>query len=513
MKHKYAFLLFISLLACGEEDQQPEISKQIVYRFGQEPESGNCESGGVAISQGKDLNDNGVLDTDEVMSVSYVCNDEVIDGGKTFVLISGRITNEEAAARLAKDIGPNTEVIRIQNTKGLSHLVVNSPTNLAELSILETNGLDTLVINGLKQASEVSVFGNLGMNVLSLPDLEKVDNKLEVIANGSLTSLKISSLHTAYGSAKFQSTAVEVLDLSGLEYVDMLEISNFTPRLKEVILGKVKEGYVFVNVSSLKSLDVSQITHAPLLNLAVYAPFSLDLDLSNLVSIHGLDLEVKSVNLTSLEVVNPDNNYSWSIATPQLKLNNSPFIGLKNLVTVFGELWISESLSSLEQVYGQLYVKFNRDGSISFPKLQYCTQLYIEEDPTASISTVSIEFPELDSTYSTSVSFTSLTKLSFPSIEKLGGEGYLLEIFANENFEDISFSTSVQIEEGSYRFVQNALGTDMINDLLALLANVKPELKLSNIALGNQTPPAPPSGQGINDLKKLRDNGNTVTVD
>ncbi len=514
MKHRYIFLLFAALLSCDDEDQLPEIPKQTVYNFSQEPSGVNCESGGVEISEGKDLNDDGLLDPDEITKVSYVCNNEIVDGGKTFVFISGDISNEEAAVRMSKDVGPNTQIIHIEKTTGLSNLIINSPANLIELSIFDTNGLDSLEVKGLKTASKVSVVNNSGLMKLSLQELEEVDLKLEVIGNGSLTSLDISSLHTAYVSAMFQSSALEVLDLSSLEYVDLLEISDFSSRLNDVILGEVKHGTLVVNVPSLRNLDVSQIIDAPQVDLIVTAPFSMDLDLSKLVSIHSLDLDVKSVDLTSLEAINGDNNYSLTLATPQLQLNNSPYVGLQNLVKVYGgSLNISESLSSLEEVTGQLYVIYNKDGMISFPKLQLCDQLWVEQNNEVVIDNISLDLPALDSTSFISIRKTSLTSLSFPSMTKVGGSSYTIQIYNNKNLENISFPAVADVKEGQYNFSGNALETSIVNDLLALFAGAQPELESSGVYLEDQTPPAPPSGKGISDVKELMDNGNEVIVD
>lgn len=508
------FILFIlvAFFAC-EDDEDVIIPKETLYNFSREPEGANCASGGVKIEEGLDTNDNGVLDPEEVISTSFVCDEVSEPEGKTFVLISGEISNEEASSRIASDVGPNTQVIRIEKTQGLSELEINSPETLIELVVIETDGLTSLKVNGLNRASEIRIEGT-GLTEVDLPDLERVELNLNISNNALLTDLDISSLHTSYINTNFRNNGYEVLDLRNLVNLDLLTINHIGSSLKEVKLGAVNEGSIVIDAIFLETIDASQLIEAPHLDLKVNS-FSLDFDLSNLISIRSLDLAVQSVDLTSLEAINPNSDFTSLYQLPTLEVENTANVtGLQNLTLVNGDFKIFRSLPALEEVNGQMTIEFGTDGNIAFSSLNYCSRIWVEEDQTAAITTISLEFPELDSTQFISIRNTSLTSLNFPSLTKidLSSSGNL-QIYSNPQLATISFPALVDIGEGQYLFEDNALTVAAVNSLLALLASADPPLTSSVISLNNQNPPASPSGEGIDDLALLLSNGNEVYVD
>ena len=85
----------------------------------EEPIGINCANGGQKIEVGVDVNENSILEAEETQSTSYVCNGDT-NGGATYLILTGDISNEEAAAKIASDVGTNTRFVWITNTTQLT---------------------------------------------------------------------------------------------------------------------------------------------------------------------------------------------------------------------------------------------------------------------------------------------------------------------------------------------------------------------------------------------------------
>ena len=113
-----------------------------------EPPSSNCQNGGVEISSGLDINDNGILEDSEISTTVYVCNG--IDGNSSLT----RITNEET--------GSNCENGGIKIEYGLD-LNLDNTLNDNEVSYT------TYVCNGIN--------GNISLvNIIDEPEGENCEN-------------------------------------------------------------------------------------------------------------------------------------------------------------------------------------------------------------------------------------------------------------------------------------------------------------------------------------------------
>lgn len=71
-------VLCVLVAACGDNSQIGPAGRPALVATSDEPPGANCTDGGVKIEAGTDNNGNGVLDPEEVMTTSYVCN----GGGK-----------------------------------------------------------------------------------------------------------------------------------------------------------------------------------------------------------------------------------------------------------------------------------------------------------------------------------------------------------------------------------------------------------------------------------------------
>ena len=106
--------------------------------------------------------------------------------------------------------------------------------------------------------------------------------------------------------------------------------------------------------------------------------------------------------------------------------------------------------------------------------------------------------------------FNSNPKFNNP-IDLDGYQGSVISIrnlTIDSNSDIILPATSTTIIEGQFGY--NHLTSSQVNDILATFANYN---SVGNLELNNQTPPAPPTGNGIFDKANLIQNGWTVTTD
>jgi hypothetical protein len=75
MKRIYTYVLFaVAAVACGDNAAPAASSPDVLTKTTAEPDGANCQYGGTRVDVGVDKNGNGVLDSGEIQSTFYVCN-------------------------------------------------------------------------------------------------------------------------------------------------------------------------------------------------------------------------------------------------------------------------------------------------------------------------------------------------------------------------------------------------------------------------------------------------------
>lgn len=210
----------------------------------------------------------------------------------------------------------------------------------------------------------------------------------------------------------------------------------------------------------------------------------------------------------------------------------SAFSSLVNLIITKNSDLAAINLSGLTAIYDSFIIANNNAlGELSFPALISATpensDFTIKNNPVLT----SISFPVLanssgaldirDNDTLTSVllpvlstanslSFVEnelITSINLPNLVNVSGE-----LDARENLSLTSIGLPLLTSCGSIYFYGNALPSSQINVLLNKLLTVTPATG-KYISLGNQIPPAPPTGQGIIDKQTLINAGNNVNTD
>ena len=155
--------------------------------------------------------------------------------GKTSIYLTGNITDAQASAKIASELGPNTENIFILNTTQLTTV---------DLSLIQT-------------ASIISIKNNTSLFNVNLGGLTTMIDECRISNNQSLTTVNLNGLKAIF-SEKFiikENFSLANLSFPFLEYCELIFLSNNAINSSSVnsILNK------FLSVLPIqgKSIDLS----------------------------------------------------------------------------------------------------------------------------------------------------------------------------------------------------------------------------------------------------------------
>lgn len=426
------------------------------------------------------------------------------NGGKHTLYLADDITNAEALAKIATDVGPNTQEVRIVRCTSLTSVDLSMISNL----------------------TEIYLSGNAVLQSVNFNNLQAVDGGIYIDQCPLLSSMPTSQLtkigQSTYGNYSLQVSSTGLLNL------------NF-PILTKAI-GTI---YIASN-PALTSISIPQMTQHNL--WAIINAFKIESNPSlNSISLAGLmkvgDLFIwNNINLASLNIAALTTAKNFALYNSQMITAVSLPV-LRNATDLnFGSnsLLANLSLPLLDTVYdGTIDISGNQSlSSISFPVLTKAGAINIQ----SNASLTSLSFPLLknltlasNSAVSNCVSLTSLSfpvltgiprlimqyntaliSVSLPAVTSIGA----CNIQSNNSLTSISFDalSNIGTLDPNINFSLNKLPSLQVNYLLHKLVTVAPALTNKTIML-SQIVAAAPTGQGIIDRSLLILNGNTVTTD
>jgi hypothetical protein len=407
--------------------------------------------------------------------------------GKTYLILSGNVTNAQAAAQIASEVGPNTQFIWIQNTTVLTTVNLSNITNVIDIKINNNAALTNVNFNGLNYiVNDLTVGNNTAITSLSFPALTKLGGTHLIHSNGALTSLSFPllteissaiqnniSYNVSLTSLSFPSvTSVGYFEIAGMLGLTSLSFPNLTTvanRLKVGSSGAITN-IVLPNLTTAAQLEFStsnnlSVVSAPLLTTVISLDFYYDNGLTNI----NMPLLTTAQNISGNTC-----NLLGSISFPALTTVNSfAFYGTP-LVT-----------------------------SLSLPLLVSASSMSISSYPL--LTTVNLN--SLTTTNYLSINFNPiLTSISLPALSTA-----LVLNFTNVNLTSLSLP-SLNVLNGNFYAQGCKLSSSQVNTLLNKFLTVTPTSG-SIIAMNGQVPLAPPTGAGITAKATLVANGQTVYTD
>ena len=166
------FIILVIISGCEGEEGPAGIGLNSLINITDEPIGNNCENGGVKIASGIDSNDNGILDTSEISSTSFVCNG--IDGKNSLTTV------------ISEPPGSNCENGGIKVESGIDF---NENGTLDELEISST----TYVCNGNDGNSSLTIVTSEPAGTNCENGGVKIESGIDSNDNGILDESEISS--------------------------------------------------------------------------------------------------------------------------------------------------------------------------------------------------------------------------------------------------------------------------------------------------------------------------------
>jgi hypothetical protein len=292
------------------------------------------------------------------------------------------------------------------------------------------------------------------------------------------------------------------LDLSKITSLTELIITG-NSSLAQINLPNLKNVYVAFNISSnaaLTSLSFPQL-HSISTSSSPYTSISGN---PALISISFPSLEKERGNLFVTA-----NSALQSLSTPVLKSTD----GLLNITA-------NTALTTIDMpalVYSSPFINGASLTTILFPLLIRSDGYYGVTITGNNI--VTLDLSSLERSSVLSIQGTSISNLSLPQLNTVDGG---VNVSSNSMLTNISIPALTRFGlngtgSGGYagsaiNFSSNALPSSAVNYLLSKLVSSIPPVKHQYIYL-NQTPAAPPTGQGVTDKATLQARPNYLTTD
>ena len=133
--------------------------------------------------------------TSQLLSVPYALY-AGSSQGKTSIVLTGNITDTQAAAKIAAEFGPYTENVYIQNTTGLTTVDLSMFTKIVNLNISDNANLISLNLNNLTVIyNEFSIQTNPVLSSMGLPSISSIPAYLGInLRYNALPSTVINSI-------------------------------------------------------------------------------------------------------------------------------------------------------------------------------------------------------------------------------------------------------------------------------------------------------------------------------
>lgn len=406
-----------------------------------------------------------IVGTGQLLSVPYALySASSSQQGKTTILLTDDITDEEAAAQIAREVGPNTENVIISNTTQLTNVNLSQIKNLLTLSVTNNEQLANINFSNLISVyKDFLVENNPQLTTVNFNSLANLSPNNKII-NNAIQSLSFPQI-SIYKFGEFFITGNE--QLTSLAFPILIKNKGFinidSNQLTTIDLSQLQNSNIlYINSNQISTINLGNLIDSVQLNIIAQNSSSLNLQSFVTGEIQVYSNEIQTINLPLFT------SGSLHIGCLQLTSLNIPLFTTCDNFSFYNNNMTSFSVNSIT--------------SIKTLNLLQCPNL------------VTIDFPSLTSLSQTNINNNSnLTTITFP---------LLSQVLPN-----------IDASSGSLNFRGNKFSTATVDYLLNKIANSSPPTTGKTITLDEQNPPAPPSSEGLVDKQTLIDAGNSVLTD
>jgi hypothetical protein len=464
-----------------------------------------------------------LLGSSQLLSVPYAlfAGNVVNNGGKQTLVLSDDVTDAQAAAIIAAEVGPNTQEIKILGTTNLTTVNLSMITTAINIEISNNTSLVNVDLSGLVKCDGYILIGESPQLVnLNLSALSKITSTGLNISNIGISSLALPNLSKLIGELSIRNNQnLATLNLPNTNGISFVDISD-NPILSTINLSSLsacKNSFTIsdnsllssINFNSLSStadftiqnnLALSTFSFPQLTILTVGCRIRQNAALANF----SFPLLASISNTLSIET----NALLSSISLPLLNSCGNLFIGNNASLTSFTLPVITSGSHN--------FSTNNALMTVSFPNLTSVGTsggFNFNNHPVLA----SVNLPVLAALSGfQAFSCPGLTTINLPLLSSIGNNN------TSNNTSSIAIGSAQLTNfslpaltslKGGISMSQNKLTSADVNGLLAKLVALSPSITGRFIGLSSQTPPAPPTGQGLTDKSTLIANGNSVSTD
>jgi hypothetical protein len=470
-----------------------------------------------------------LIGSSQLMSVPYAlfAGNVTNNGGKQTLVLSDNVTDAQAAAIIAAEVGPNTQEVRIVGTTNLTTVDLSMLNNLIYVEIDDNAALTTVNLSALTRCDGVFNISQCpALNTLNLSALTKINSGFFNITSTALTNITLSNLSKVSGYINFSDnpslTIVSLPIINSIANLDIRNDSSLTT-INYPNLLTAKGDINIVNCKVLNSINFNSLTSCDGINFQANKTISTLVFpvLTNITEGLTIRNNVALVNFSFPVLTFIKSNFSLEgnsaltgFSLPVLNTTGNLFVGGNNVLSNFilPIISISSNFGSSGSInVGSGNLALN---TISLPNLVALGSINISSGNNVLTT---LNFPALTSLIGlTSFSTPQLTTINMPLVTVIGtstASNNTNSIFIQNSLLTNFSLPSLTTLYGSIGLIQNKLSSSNVNGLLAKLVAITPNLTGRFFSFQGQSPLAPPTGQGIADKATLIANGNSVNTD
>jgi hypothetical protein len=172
-----------------------------------------------------------ITGTTQMLSTPYSLYAEKSGGlttplGKSHLIISGDVTDAQAATQIANEVGLSTQFVWILNTTALTTINLSTISDLVEIRMMNNAALTNINLNGLTKITgnvsaysyltSISVNDNPALSTLSFPMLTSVGGNVSIYSNPNLASFSVPLLTKVNGQFSIQNSLINSISMPSL---------------------------------------------------------------------------------------------------------------------------------------------------------------------------------------------------------------------------------------------------------------------------------------------------------
>ncbi len=206
-----------------------------------------------------------LMGTSQLLSVPYAlfAGNVANNGGKQTLVLSDNVTDSQAAAIIAAEVGPNTQEIRIVETTNLTTVNLSMITTAISIVVTGNSALTTLNLGSLTRCDgQIDIASCPVLTSVNLSNLTKIINGGLLIANTGLNSINFNSLTKCMGNISIGNngslTSLNFPALTNILYPVNIEFNAITSNPFPLLIS-FNSSYLSVSFNKLSGSAVNSI--------------------------------------------------------------------------------------------------------------------------------------------------------------------------------------------------------------------------------------------------------------